>query len=121
MAEIPKKTPGRRVLVVRINSLRQAMAAVQNMPVIVARMREKGYDGIELQIAKEVEKRAMPRLAGVFRVRTFLKYIEVAQGDELFILPEYISAVKPPEGARVVEGVVTLQDETPAMVEDETA
>jgi len=81
------------------------------MPGIVARFREKGYDGIKFEIAKEVQKIVMAKIAGVFRVRSFLSYIEVAQGDELYVLPAFKPAPKPGENSRTVKGEVTLPTE----------
>jgi hypothetical protein len=76
-------------LEVRINSIHEAKAALQNVVGITKRFKDEGFTVLQFLIADEIKKDVMPILDGGFQVKTGYKTQKPPEGTVLFVLPPY--------------------------------
>lgn len=87
---MPTTTPTKDALEIRLNSLADARAAVQNFIPLQRETTQRGYDRIVFVIEKSLSRDIHATLATFFRkVKTSYVYVEAPPNRELFPLPHF--------------------------------
>lgn len=79
---------------IRINSIQDSKATVQQVLRIQERAESLGCTHIELHVAQEIEYAAKQILPGIFRFKTIWKTIRTQPDNVLCVLPSFVNYQK---------------------------